>query len=168
VAKLPPKVKLFIVERVAAFEPPSAVVQAVQDEFGLRVRPQLVETYDPTKTSSRGLGKRWRDLFHAKRAEYIADIDRIGIRHRANRLRALDRVAREAEAAKNRPLVLQAVEMAAKEVGDVFTNRRATEMTGAGGGPIQATATFVLDKLSDEDLDALHRELLRPDEEDEA
>jgi RHS repeat-associated protein len=83
---------------------------------------QVVEGHDPIKSSCRQLGKRWVDLFHAKRAEYISDIDRIGIRHR---LRALDRVAREAEAAKNRPLVLQAVEMAAKEVGDVFTNRRA-------------------------------------------
>ena len=28
--------------------------------------------------------------------------------------------------------------MAAKEVGNVFTNRRATEVSGAGGGPVEA------------------------------
>jgi hypothetical protein len=38
------------------------------------------------------MAKRSVDLFHAKRAEYISDIDRIGIPHRADRLRALDRV----------------------------------------------------------------------------
>jgi hypothetical protein len=161
---LPANVKIFMIERLAAFEPPSAVAAAVKEEFGLSVVRQVVEGHDPTKSTGRQLSKRWAELFHAKRAEYISDIDRIGIRHRADRLRKLDRVAREAEAAKNRPLVLQAIEMAAKEVGDVFTNRRATEVSGAGGGPIEAKLVFDFSSLSDEQLAEVLAELSKPDQ----
>jgi hypothetical protein len=55
--------------------------------------------------------------------------------------------------------------MAAKEVGDVFTNRRATEVTGAGGGPVEASVAFNFKDLTDEELAALHRELSRPEDE---
>jgi hypothetical protein len=102
------------------------VAAAVKVEFGLSVLRHVVEDYDPTKSSGRQMAKRWVDLFHAKRAEYISDIDRIGIRHRADRLRALDRSRRDAEKAQNRPLALQAIEMAAKEVGDFYINRWTT------------------------------------------
>jgi hypothetical protein len=55
--------------------------------------------------------------------------------------------------------------MAAKEVGDVFTNRRSTEMTGKGGGPVETAVTFDFSALSDEDLAALRAELAREDDE---
>jgi hypothetical protein len=145
-------VKAFIVERLASFETPSDVVAAVKAEFNVVLDRRVMERYDPGKVSSAGLSKRWVDLFHKNRAEYIADIDRIGIRHRADRLRALDRIRRDAEASKNRPLALQAIEMAAKEVGDLFTSRRATEVSGAGGGPVEQAVTFNFKELSDEEL----------------
>jgi hypothetical protein len=60
--------------------------------------------------------------------------------------------------------VLQALEQAAKEVGDVFTNRRATEVTGAGGGPVEGNIVFNFKDLSDEDLARLRSELGEDDE----
>jgi hypothetical protein len=50
---------------------PSEVVAAVKVEYGIVLVRQAIERYDPGKASSRGLGKRWVDFFHAKRAEYI-------------------------------------------------------------------------------------------------
>jgi hypothetical protein len=41
-------------------------------------------------------------------------------------------------------------------------NRRTTEVTGKDGGPVATASTFVLDSLSDEELEAWHRELSRP------
>jgi hypothetical protein len=38
--------------------------------FGLSVPVQTIEAHGPTKSSSKTLGKRWRDLFAAKRAEF--------------------------------------------------------------------------------------------------
>jgi hypothetical protein len=61
---LPAKVKVFMIERLAAFEPPSVVAAAVKEEFGLSVVRQVVEGHDPTKSSGRQMAKRWVDLFH--------------------------------------------------------------------------------------------------------
>jgi hypothetical protein len=33
---------------------------------------QVVEGHDPTKSSGRQLGKKWRELFETKRAEFLA------------------------------------------------------------------------------------------------
>jgi hypothetical protein len=62
------------------------------------------------------------------------------------------------------PLVVAALlEQAAKEMGDVYTNRRLNEMTGAGGGPIQTEEVNPLQNLTDEEfqlfrefVDAIH------------
>jgi hypothetical protein len=56
----------------------------------------------------------------------------------------------------------------AEEMGDVFTNRRATEVTGKDGGPVEGNVTYNFSNLSDADLAALRAELSRPDEEHEA
>jgi hypothetical protein len=69
------------------------------------------------------------------------------------------------EAAGNIPVAAQLLEQAAKEVGDVFTNRRATEVIGKDGGPVEGHVVFNLKELSDEDLRALHDELSREDDE---
>jgi hypothetical protein len=57
------------------------------------------------------------------------------------------------------------MEQAAKEMGDVFTNRRATEMTGKDGGPVEGSVVFNFSQLSDEDLATLRAELAREDDE---
>jgi hypothetical protein len=76
-AKLPPAVKVFIIERLASFELPSEVAAAVKAEFGLSLVRSTIESCDPTKVSGSRMAKRWADLFHAKRAEYVSDIYRI-------------------------------------------------------------------------------------------
>jgi hypothetical protein len=162
-AKLPASVKVFIIEWVACFDSTSTVAAAVKEAFGLSVPVQTIEAHDPTKSSSKTQGKRWRGLFHAKRAEFLAGIDRIGITHKVKvtRMQRLERHHNKMEAAGNVPASL--LEQAAKEMGDVFTNRRATEVSGAGGGPIEATHFFNLKNLTDEELAALHRELSTPE-----
>jgi hypothetical protein len=160
---LPAKVKVFIIERLGAFEPPSAVATAVKEEFGLSVMRQVVEGHDPHKSTGRQLGKRWRELFEAKRVEFLASADRIGITHKVTRLQRLERHHPKMEAAGNIPVAAALLEQAAKEVGDVFTNRRSTEMTGAGGGTIEASHVFDFSALSDEDLAAVLAELSKPD-----
>jgi hypothetical protein len=57
--QLPQKVKIFIIERVAAFDQPSMVVAAVRERFGLSVVPQVVEGHDPTKSTGRQLVGVW-------------------------------------------------------------------------------------------------------------
>ncbi|BAQ43981.1 DUF2280 domain-containing protein [Methylobacterium aquaticum] len=118
------EVKTFIVQQLACFDPPSVVVKAVKAEFGEVVTPQQVEAYDPTKRAGRALSEYLRALFEATRTAFLDDTAGIGISHRVTRLRTLQRLADRAEAQGNIALAANLVVQAAKEVGDVYTNRQ--------------------------------------------
>jgi hypothetical protein len=129
--KLTREQQTYVVQALACFDQPSVVVTAVKKEFGLMISPQLVEAYDPTKTAGRKLSERWRALFETTRKAFLEEIASIAIRHRAVRLRALQRMADRAETQGNIVLASSLLKQAAKEVGDIFTNRR--ELTGKDG-----------------------------------
>lgn len=118
------EVKTFIVQQLACFDPPSVVVKAVKAEFGEAVTPQQVEAYNPERRAGQGLSEVYRELFRTTREAFLDDTASIGISHRVARLRTLQRLADRAEAQGNIALAAQLVVQAAKEVGDVFTNRQ--------------------------------------------
>ena len=99
-------------------------------------------SYDPTKAAGERLCPKWRAIFFATRAAFIAEIGRIGITHRAVRLRMLQRMADKAEAQGNTKLLLTLLEQAAKEMGGAYTNRR--EIVGSGGKDLPAPAAPVV------------------------
>ncbi len=123
-AALRSEVKAFIVQALACFDTPSQVVEAVKKEFGVDVSRQVCEGHDPTKYAGRGLAKRWADMFHACRERFTAETADIPIANRAYRLRALGRMAEKVEGMRNYGLALQILEQVAKEVGDVYVNRK--------------------------------------------
>lgn len=149
-AKLNNEIRTFIVQAVACFDSPSTVVKAVREEFRVEIAKQSVEAYDPTKRAGRDLAAKWRTIFDETRAAFLEDTARIGISHRAVRLRALQRMAEKAETQGNMVLASSLMEQAAKEMGGAFTNRR--EVTGKDGGPIETTATIDPSKLSTDAL----------------
>ena len=126
-AALQNDVKAFIVQALACFDTPSQVVEAVQKEYGVVVTRQQVETHDPTKTSGKGLAKRWVTMFEDTRKRFreeTADIPS------AFRLRAMNRFVEKAETMKNIGLAMQILEQAAKETGDIYVNRARKEEAG--------------------------------------
>lgn len=133
---LPDEVKTFIVQQLACFDPPSAVVKSVKEDFDLVVTPQQVEGYDPTKRAGRSLSEQYRAIFDETRSEFLSDTARIGISHRAVRLRTLQRLAEKAEKMGNMALVAQLLEQVAKECGDAFTNKRKLEGAGPNGAHV--------------------------------
>ncbi|MGU2444423.1 DUF2280 domain-containing protein [Burkholderia cenocepacia] len=144
-AALPEPIKVFVTQALACFDTPSRAAKAVREEFGVEVSPQQCERYDPTKRAGSALSKKYREIFERTRAEFLSDTSRIGVSHRAVRLRALDRAVALAEQRGNLPLMAQLLEQAAKEAGDAFTNRRRLEHTGEDGGPI-VNRTVVVDE----------------------
>lgn len=152
-AALDVKVKRFIVSSLACWDTPTQVAVAVKEEFGLEITRQQVGTYDPTKVAGRELSKELRALFDETRAKFKAQIDEIPIANQAYRLRALARLAQEAEKQGNRPLVAQLLEQAAKETGGAYTNRRQIE----GGDPSKPIhhAHHKAEDLTDDDLAAI-------------
>ena len=123
-AVLKNEVKSFIVQALACFDTPSQVVEAVKSEYGVVVSRQQVETHDPTKSAGKGLAVKWATLFHDTRKRFREETAEIPIANRAFRLRGLGRMAEKAEAMRNLALTAQLYEQAAKEVGDVYVNRR--------------------------------------------
>lgn len=123
-AALSSEVKAFIVQALACFDTPSQVAEAVKREFNIDVSRQQVESHDPTKRCSKTLAKRWVEMFHDARKRFREETVDIPIANRAYRLRALGRMAEKAESMKNMALTAQLLEQAAKEVGDVYVNRR--------------------------------------------
>lgn len=123
-AALKNEVKSFIVQALACFDTPSQVVEAVKNEYGLVVSRQQVETHDPTKSAGKGLAVKWVTLFHDTRKRFREETAEIPIANRAYRLRGLGRMAEKAESMRNLALTAQLYEQAAKEVGDVYVNRR--------------------------------------------
>ena len=144
-AKLQEPIKLYIVQSLACFDTISRVAKAVREEFGVEVSPQQCERYDPTKQAGSSLSKKYREIFERTREEFLKDTSRIGVAHRAVRLRKLDHAIGIAEQRGNIPLMAQLLEQAAKEAGDAFTNRHRLEHTGKEGGPITAISTVTND-----------------------
>jgi hypothetical protein len=123
-AALRDEVKAFVVQALACFDTPSQVVVSVKERFGLEVTRQQCEAYDPTKYVGRNLHVKWQMLFNDTRKRFREETAEIPIANRAYRLRTLGRMAEKAENMKNMALTAQLLEQAAKEVGDVYVNRR--------------------------------------------
>lgn len=123
-ATLSAEIKAYIVQALACFDPPSKVAEAVRSKFGVVVSRQSVETHDPTKRAGRDLAKRWATMFEETRAKFqVATVD-IPVANRSYRLRALGRMAEEAEERGQIAQAMQILEQAAKECGDMYLNRR--------------------------------------------
>ncbi|MBW0236338.1 DUF2280 domain-containing protein [Pseudomonas sp. D1HM] len=123
-AALKSDVKAFIVQALACFDTPTQVSQAVKQEFDVDVTRQQVEQHDPTKRAGVNLAAKWQTLFHDTRKRFREETAEIPIANRAYRLRGLGRMAEKAENMRNLALTAQLYEQAAKEVGDIYVNRR--------------------------------------------
>ncbi|MDQ7246153.1 DUF2280 domain-containing protein [Dongia sedimenti] len=115
------EIKTFIVKGLACYDTPSQVAEAVKAMFGIEVSRQQVYVYDPG--CSQPSAQRWRDLHAATRAALLRELGEIGIAHRAVRLRRLDRLASRSER-NNVTTALKCLEMAAKECGGMYENRK--------------------------------------------
>lgn len=129
-AGIRPDIKVFIVQRLACYDPPTVVANAVKEEFGVEVTRQAVHAHDPNTYGGRNLAKKWRTLFEKTRSEFIDASASVSISHKQVRLRALERMAVAAESRGNMGLTAQLLEQAAKECGDAYVNKRGNE----GGG----------------------------------
>lgn len=134
--KLTGEQKAYVVQRLGCFDGPREVAEALKEEFGVEISPQAVECYDPTKRAGRGLSEKWRDLFAATRAAFLAHIERqVPEVHRAVRIKHLARSFHVLQARGNYVAAADMLERIAKEMGNVHTNRR--EFSGPDGGAIQ-------------------------------
>ncbi|NBC16566.1 MAG: DUF2280 domain-containing protein [Bacteroidetes bacterium] len=131
--RLDQKHKVFIVERLACYDTPTEVQTAFQERFGERISLSQIVYYDPTSSQGRReLAQDWKDLFAETRQRFTRDTSEIAIAQKAYRLRRLGRIARQAAGMRNYVLEMDALEQAAKEVGDAYTNSKKVDVTSGG------------------------------------
>lgn len=141
-ATLNNEVKAFIVQGLATYKTPQEVSNDVNNEFGIEVSRQAIERYDPTKVAGIGLAKKWKDLFFECREQFNKNISSIPIANLAVRL---SRLESEYQKSKNPKHKLEVLEQAAKEVGEVFTNKSKVDTTSNG----QTTGTTTINNFTD-------------------
>lgn len=139
-AALTEEQKAFVVQRLACFDGPQAVTEAVKEAFGVEIARSHVYAYDPTRPGF-DLGEKWRVLFEETRKRFLENASEIGIAHKSVRLRKLDEMLGRAISMRNYALAAQLMEQAAKETGNAYTNRR--ELTGKDGSPLPAQQSAV-------------------------
>ena len=138
-ARITKRVKLFIVKTLAEFETPTNAAKQVKEVFNIDVSPQQCERYDPTKKMGYDLSQELRDKFFEYRRQANEELEAIPIANKRYRLQLLQDLV---EKYPNNPVFIPKwTEQAAKEMGNQFTNK--TEVTGAGGGPLESVQTTV-------------------------
>jgi hypothetical protein len=115
--------KAFIVGAFARFEGVAEVCRSFKDEYGLELPKPHALAYNPGGEKYRGAPK-WRELFQAERKRFTEGVNNIGIALKAVRLQKLDKLCTIAMERRNVKLACDVLEQAAKEMGEVFTNRR--------------------------------------------
>jgi hypothetical protein len=121
--KLTTEHKLFIVGRLACYDTPKMVADAFKEEFGHTIARQQVQAYDPYAAAGRKMARDLKELFEKTRKRFLKATGEIPVANKAVRLKMLNDSAFAALEKKNVPLMAQLLEQAAKESGEVFTNR---------------------------------------------
>jgi hypothetical protein len=124
--KLTDDVKLVVVQRLAMYDTPQQIADAVKEDFAIEVTRQAIHYYDPTHEPKPP--EKWRDIFARTREEFLKSTADIPIANKSVRLRRLERMALAAERMKNYALAAVLHEQAAKEVGEVYTNKSKVDL----------------------------------------
>jgi hypothetical protein len=115
--------KAWIVGAFARFDGVAEVCRSFKDEFGLELPKPHALAYNPDGTKYRGAPK-WHDLFERERETFLDNVSAIGIANKSFRLQSLDKLCAIAMERRNIKLAAEILEQAAKEMGEVFTNKR--------------------------------------------
>lgn len=108
--------KRFIVRACACFDSPSEVVRLVKAEFGLDISRQQVQRFNPGTAQGKSLSAPLRELFEHHREQFIEELERQPLAHRAVRLRRLQALYERAEDEKNLKAALQSIALAQREM----------------------------------------------------
>lgn len=123
--KLTEQQKAFVVQRLACWDSPKEVSEALMEEHGVKLAPQNIEAYDPNKRAGRNLAKKWRELFESSRKVFLNDIHtHVPEANKAVRIRQLAHAARAFKGRGNYLGMADMLERIAKELGNVHSNAR--------------------------------------------
>lgn len=149
-ARLKNSHKRLAVKRLAVFDRPSEVRDALKTRFGVEVSLSQLAHYDPTSSKGQDLSEELTRLFHETRDAFEEEQEGIALAHKSKRLQELQRmyyrlgdrieelpehhVMGKVELEAERREVLEQI---ARETGGMYTRKRLVELMGKDGGPIE-------------------------------
>lgn len=137
-------VRAEIVQRLACYETSGEIHKDLLTR-GYTISLPAVTTYNPEHDyKARRLAKRWRELFYATREAFLAETAKVPVAHRAVRLKRLEAVYTKAMHDGDLKEANKALEQAAKEMGNVYTNVSKVQ------GSVTALPAAVEDRSIDE------------------
>ena len=152
-ARLTSEHKAFVIRGFARYETVPEITRGLKETFGIEVGTHQLYGYHPDSINFR-VSKQWLELFHRERKAFLDNVEPIGIANKTFRLQELHKNYALAMGRKNTTLACEILEQAAKEMGEVFTNKREIKSDVRS-----LTATMTTDELRNEilaDLKALY------------
>lgn len=120
VSTLPGDVLIETVCRLARFERMTATRQWLKEEHGIDAKAAAIWRLDPTRIGT-VLAEDLRNMFHAVRAEFIANVGAIPLSHTAYRLTLLQELIDKAlDEGKKEGFVATLIEQGANEMGRIY------------------------------------------------
>jgi hypothetical protein len=148
-ARLTSEHKAFVIRGFARFQTVPEITAGLKEKFGVEVSTHQLYGYHPDSVNFR-VSKQWLELFNREREAFLRNVDSIGIANKTVRLQRLEQACVVALARKNIKLAAELMEQAAKEMGEVFTNKREIKSDVRS-----VTATMTTDELRNEILSDL-------------
>ena len=116
-----------IVEGLAEFKSSAAMIDHFRLNHSLELTHKQIGRYDPTRPYF-DAGERWRAEFRERRKTYLENISEVPIAHKVHRLKFLQEGVDAARSARNWVLMAKLLRQAAREVGGVFTAKKAVSV----------------------------------------
>lgn len=117
-----------VITRLARFERPTEVQEAIRERFNLELSLSRIAHYDPTVVQGRQLAAKWKQLFFEERTRFKSNLDELPLSHRAYRLLRLQRLIDNPNHQRNPVFVRDTIVEVEKIVGDLYSNRRRFEV----------------------------------------
>jgi hypothetical protein len=121
--KLTNEIRGKIVAGWARYDTAVEIRREIRETYQVDVDMQQIYVLNPEGANWKG-ARRWEAVFAAERKVFLESASRIGIAQKVVRLQRLDKLCRMAIDKRNVKLAAELMEQAAKEMGEVFTNRR--------------------------------------------
>lgn len=171
-ATLKSKHKRFVVRRLAVFDRPSEVREALRTRYEVEADLSQLAHYDPSNEKGQGLAEDLQTLFWETREDFIEEQKGIALSYKSKRLRELEKqYYRLKDSLDDLPdqnvlgradllaEMREVLEQMAKETGGKYTSTQMLELMGEGGGPIETeeqggVAFFVPEEADEEALRA--------------
>lgn len=143
-ARLNKAQKAYIIQALAEFVAPPIIIQKFKEIYGVEIKLQQIETYNPSRAQSANLGDEWIDLFNECRKKYLTQpIENIQCANDIVQLEILSDLL--VSKRNNVKAAIQIVDQIQKITKGYYEKRR-IELTGANGEqlvPANQTITHV-------------------------